>query len=83
MIDGSKRPSRTSSNLSLELEWSLLPLIPAAMDMANPVPGHQEKKSMCQLMVYADDFTVQAHFEEQLAHKTVAAFRKRREHRIG
>src|SRR5437879_7419669 len=64
------------------LEWSLLPIVPAAMDMAktpfaNPLKKTtHEKRSMSQLIVRAGDFTFQARFEEDLAPKTVAAFRK-------
>jgi len=36
----------------------------------------QEKRSMSQLIVRAGDFAFQARFEEKLAPKTVAAFRK-------
>lgn len=61
----------------LGLEWSLLPLIPAAMDMANPFSlAIREKRPMSQLIVRAGEFTFNARFEEQLAPKTVAAFRK-------
>src|SRR6267154_3438411 len=38
--------------------------------------SYQEKRSMSQLIIHAGDFTFQARFEEQLAPKTVAAFRK-------
>lgn len=41
-----------------------------------PSTAHQEKSSMSQLIVRAGDFTFQARFEEALAPKTVAAFRK-------
>src|ERR1700704_3396297 len=47
------------------------------MDMANPFSlAIREKRPMNQLIVRAGEFTFQARFEEQLAPKTVAAFRK-------
>src|SRR3989442_772966 len=44
--------------------------------LPNPVFVIEEKRSMSQLIVRAGEFTFQARFEEQLAPKTVAAFRK-------
>jgi hypothetical protein len=59
------------------LEWPLRPLVPAVMDTAEPRLTYiQKKRSMSQLIVRAGEFTFQARFEEQLAPKTVAAFRK-------
>src|SRR5207245_4373622 len=49
----------------------------AKIPFANPLKKTtHEKRSMSQLIIRAGDFTFQARFEEQLAPKTCAAFRK-------
>jgi hypothetical protein len=49
---------------------------PLQICFANTAPAHHEIPRMSQLIVRAGDFTFQARFEEQLAPKTCAAFRK-------
>ena len=47
------------------------------MDIARPVlQAIQEKRSMSQLIIRAGDFSFDARFEEQLAPRTCAAFRR-------
>jgi hypothetical protein len=58
------------------LECSLLLGPSAAIYFALSSYRHHEYSYMSQLIVSAGDFTFQARFEEQLAPKTVAAFRK-------
>jgi Protein of unknown function (DUF3830) len=75
LMRGRRIPGETAS---VRRKSALLPLVPAVMDTAEPCPYTwiQKNRSMSQLIVRAGEFTFEARFEEQLAPKTVAAFRK-------
>jgi hypothetical protein len=70
-----RRPVEKSAST---LEWSLLLSGPAAiwLHIALVSTRNHEIFRMSQLLVHVGDFTFQARFEEQLAPKTCAAFRK-------
>ena len=66
-----------SPNAAPAAGMALASVIPAAMDMAEALrKSIQKKRPMSQLIVRAGEFTFEARFEEALAPKTVAAFRK-------